>query len=253
MTSVESRRSSALGLLVGVLLGATACAPPATAGVKSFRNDLERAEDLLHHELWQPAKDACDQLIRDLVEDYARGKGARPLFGLAFAFRALAEAGLDDPHAAVWDWSVAELLSADATSFDLARFGDAGSRLLAAAAAAREHLLPNPSKAGHKPKAKTLEPPHKIESPRPSFPHAAEESGFKGRVQIAVIIDEEGKPAWAFQAKKFDLDEHTALVVSQFETFKDWRFHPAMADGVPVEFIYFVTTRYRQDSGFWIE
>jgi hypothetical protein len=209
-------------------------------GVSSYRKELEQVEDRLHHDQWQEAQKGCDQVIGDMVWNYARGRGARPLFGLAFAFRALADAGLSDEHAAVWDWSVARLLSPEATSFDLARFGEAGSRLRTDLA---DH--PPPSEEADQDEDGRIVAPRKVHTPRPKFPEGARKARFQGPIQVTFVIDTEGRPERVWQAEESDLNRQTALVVNTFQTFRKWTFRPGTIGGKPVVVFYRGSINYQ--------
>jgi hypothetical protein len=243
---VSPGRAVSLSLAFAGALATWGAPPPVDAGVvNGIRKDLERIEDQLHHGDWQPAKEACDRVLRDMIAENAHGKGAGPLFGLTFAFRALAESGSDDLPAAAWDWSVAKLLSRAATSFDLARFQTAGPRLSEYLSAPRPSPR-DPKRRGSAFGGGDIVPPKRISGEPPHVPEAERESGSPGDIVITAILDATGRLTSAYRvAHESALTDYTSLVVSALESMREWRFEPAKMDGRPITIYYSLTIHYR--------
>lgn len=217
----------------------------AAQGIASFKHDLKKIEDHLRAGEWQPAKDSCDQLLEDLVQEYARGKGSRPLFGLTLAFRGIAESGLGDLVTATWDWTAAGLVSPEATQFDPSRFGAAGRALHDGAGwpVGAKHLTT------YEGLRDGLAPPKKVSGEHPDYSVTARKAGFEGAVSVQIVIDASGRPAAVIRLDAKALDEHTAVVISTLETLRSWRFEPATFDGAPVNAYWDLTVNYRLERG----
>jgi TonB family protein len=228
-------------LLAGILACALPPRPARASAVQSFRKDLQRIEDRLHRGEWHQASDSCDRVIRDLVNEGAHGKGARPLYGLAFAFRAIAESDLGDESAAVWDWSVAGQMSPQTTAFDLARFGAAGSHL--AAILAERAADPDPVYVFDE-SDDTLKGPKKISAEQPEYPEWARKARIQAVIRIKVEIDRSGRPARVLEMDPSELDAHAAIAVLTLNAIRTWRFEPATRDGQPVRISYELTVSF---------
>ncbi|KAB2963420.1 MAG: energy transducer TonB [Thermoanaerobaculia bacterium] len=225
------------------------CAIPeparATQGVASYKHELKKIEDHLRAGEWQPAKDSSDRLLKDLIQEYSRGKGSRPLFGLTLAFRGIAESGLGDLVAATWDWTAAGLVSPESTQFDPSRFGAAGRALHDGAGwpVEAKHL------STYEGVQDGLVPPKKASGEHPVYSLTSREAGFEGTVSVQMVIDASGRPAAVIRLDAKALNEHTAVVVSTLETIRSWRFEPATFDGVPVNVYWDLTVSYRLERG----
>jgi hypothetical protein len=227
--------------LAAVLLGALAVPPAAARGVAGTKKVLRKAEDHLRGGEWQAAMAETGDVIRDLVAEYARGKGSLPLFGLALAFRAIAEAGLGDLDGATWDWTAAQHISPEVIRFDPARFGAGGVALRdALAEPLREIEIPESDVA-----PLGVEKPVMISGGPPGYPEAARLSRYQGTINTFVVIDQRGVPVRVAQLDAQDVTFETAIVVNTLETLKKWRFRPARLAGAPVSCTHHLDVNYR--------
>jgi hypothetical protein len=217
--------------------------PPAfSKTVQSFKKRLEGIEDGLRSGRFELQRGRCDELVQDLISSYANGKGARPLFGLAFAFRAIAEAGLGYDDKARWDWSVARSFSTAATSFDLQRLGEGGAKL--AAALSREEAE-RTEPLDDRDILRGRVPPKKVSGGEIKYPRWARESQFEGSVGVQIAIDARGNPARLEDAEESDLDEHTAILATILESVRHWHYTPMIERGKPVPCFFWVVVRFR--------
>jgi periplasmic protein TonB len=75
-------------------------------------------------------------------------------------------------------------------------------------------------------------PPSLDYGPKPEYPAAARMQGLQGRVLLHIDIAADGTPANVSVATS---SGHAILDRVAMTTVRNWRFHPAMRDGVPVE------------------
>jgi periplasmic protein TonB len=75
-------------------------------------------------------------------------------------------------------------------------------------------------------------PPSLDYGPKPEYPAAARMRGLQGRVLLHIDIAADGTPANVSVATS---SGHAILDRVAMTTVRNWRFHPAMRDGVPVE------------------
>ena len=75
-----------------------------------------------------------------------------------------------------------------------------------------------------------VSPPRAVYSPDPPYPEAARKEHFMGTVVLHVIVGPDGRTSNVRVARSLrqDMDENAIQTVQQ------WRFQPAMKDGVPV-------------------
>ena len=86
-----------------------------------------------------------------------------------------------------------------------------------------------------------VSPPRAVFSPDPLYPEAARKEHFMGVVVLHVIVGPDGRPSDVRVARSLrsDMDENAIKAVQQ------WRFQPAMKDGVPVSVEVNVEVNYR--------
>lgn len=231
-----------------VLLSVAGACPVVAKGARGYEKDVRAIEDGLRAGQWEIQRSRCDELVEQLLSAYANGKGARTLFGLAFAFRAVADAGLGDSWAARWDWSAAQAFSAGATSFDLERFGDAGRKLAEITAADPEEDLVTEDEIEESGGVA----PKRISGKNLRFPEAARLARFQGMVSFHFVVDTGGRPTRLLKVDERQLDECTTILASELEIVRGWRFRPATRNGKPVAVDYGVTLRLKlAGRPFW--
>jgi TonB family protein len=72
-------------------------------------------------------------------------------------------------------------------------------------------------------------PPFRVRNVMPVYPEAARAAGASGVVIVAFTIDVDGAVTYAKVARSVPLLDQAAL-----DAVKQWRFEPALSDGVPV-------------------
>ncbi|HEV2548261.1 MAG TPA: energy transducer TonB [Stellaceae bacterium] len=75
-------------------------------------------------------------------------------------------------------------------------------------------------------------PPSLDYGPKPDYPAAARMHGLQGRVLLHIEIAADGTPA---NVSVEASSGHVILDRAAMTTVRNWRFHPALRDGVPVE------------------
>ena len=231
-----------------VLLSVAGACPVVAKGARGYEKDLRAIEDGLRAGQWEIQRSRCDELVEQLVSAYANGKGARTLFGLALAFRAVADAGLGDSWTARWDWSVAQAFSTGATSLDLERFGDAGRKLAEITTADPQEDLVTEDEIEESGGVA----PKKISGKNLRFPEPARQARFQGTVSFNFVVDTGGRPARLLRVDEHQLDEDTTIIASELEIVRGWRFRPATRNGKPVATDYNLTINLRlTGTPFW--
>jgi len=243
VTHSSTRCVATLVLLAGILsFGAVASAGAEPRGVRPARATLQKIQDSLEAGEWKKAEKRANGLLRSMSDDDVSGVGSRPLYGLAFAFRAIAveEQGRHDE--AMWDWGCARMLSEQAVAFDPRRFGEGAVRLEA------DRTKPRP--AALDPKKLAADHPETFEWPRQTHAPMPEYSDFlRGRRRVAEIevwtrLTADGRLRDPEVVPDETASENTSFLVRTLVAFRDWRFEPATLDGQPVEVTYWLTTKF---------
>jgi TonB family protein len=86
-----------------------------------------------------------------------------------------------------------------------------------------------------------VEFPRLLEQVEPQYSEEAREKKVSGRVELSMIVDEQGKPSdlWVIGPLGFGLDEKA------LEAIAKWRFEPATKDGLAVPFATVVEVGFR--------
>jgi hypothetical protein len=189
--------------------------------VAGWEERIQEADAEVRSGDWKHAERSLDALLDEMTEALADGPAALSLLGRAEALRGLAEAGLSQDRAAVWDWTVAVALLPAVATMDLGGYGEAGERLEVARRAEAPAATELPAGAT---------PPAPRKSPRIVYPEARLRRCDPAPVQVAATVGLEGAP----RAPELD-PEHAVVGFVTLESLRDWKFDPATVAGKPVD------------------
>ncbi len=243
----QSRRKpvAVLGLLA--LLAAPALAAAPTATNSYARLWAERARDIdenLGRGEWEKARRRAERLLDDMTQSIVSGEDVGAALASVLTYLAVAEAGVGDLRAALWDWQTAQQLFPDAARFDLAKFGDVTKPLTASP----PHTFEEPSadvldRSGVDPGAVTA--PEKLKTPLPKFPEAKRQQETEVSVLVQAIVDTDGSvESPVILESKGEL----TMVLASLQAFKRWRFKPSTYQGRPVRVFYTLTVNFKLRS-----
>ncbi len=207
-----------------VLSASSAAAAGADRGqsvVAGWEERIQEADADVRSGEWKHAARTLDDLLDEMTESLADGPAALSLLGRAEALRGLAEAGLAQSRAAVWDWTVAVALLPAVDTMDLGAYGEAGERL----EVARRAEAPA---AGELPAGASSPTPRK--SPRIVYPEARLRRCDPAPVEVAATVGLDGAP----RAPELD-PAHAVVGFVNLEALRDWKFDPATLAGKPVD------------------
>lgn len=217
---------------------------PGQWDAKRFKDELRSIQDGLAAGEWSDAERDASELIAQGLEQGLHDVGSRPIYGLAYAFRAISEQARGNAKRARWDWSVAAALSPAAVSFDLNRFGEPGralrdSTLDVCKADLEEGAEPLDSgiKAGFR-------PPVKVSARSPEYPEALRLARENRVIDFELVVDRSGFPGCPRWESDLVFDLWTAFFVAAFEALRDWRFEPATLSGEPVSVWYRLSVEF---------
>lgn len=240
--------------LILTVLGLLSAVPPLTAqdhtpvGVERpavlnrWLGLLEDSEQALEAGEWKKAKRNTDRVLAQMRERIEGGDQVEKLLGTASLLRAVAEAGLGNEEAAVWDFVAAQTLVPAFSEMDLGRFGDAAAVLdpwrLTVGKPKMELALARWDDEGAGEDG--ILPPRKLRAPVPEYPYAKDQACIEGLVTLQTLIDEKGLPKVARIVRTPD----PLLAFVSLEALRDWRFEPASKGGEPVSVYYDLLFNY---------
>jgi hypothetical protein len=222
-SSARSAGRLAVALVLSLLAPGSALAQQEV--VDEWDQKLARAEEQLRAGEHKKARRAARDLLAVMTEVVGTGPAAEQLVGRAGAALALAEAGLGDVEAALWDWQVAGALLPSLATLDLAPYGEAGTRLAAAAAAA-----PAPAESSGGPAPVVRKKGRAVEIPLARLVACAESPAAQASAEARVTVGLDGRP----RAPRLDAAD-PLLSRAALEALRTWTFEPALAAGRPVE------------------
>jgi TonB family protein len=183
----------------------------------------------------------ADQQAEKLLGTTLEGKApSQPYLGVAFALKALAQAGEGQADGAICRWQAAQTLEPGLYGVDLSAYGAAG-KLLAEhpwgefLGAIKSVSLPvgSPDSVGS---------PQIVEMRRPRYPEAARSYKAAGAVLVDAVITTSGAPRNPLLLTQNLLP---SLEASALDALCDWRFKPALYHGAPVPVRYSTTTEFK--------
>lgn len=267
-------RWSAAGILGATILLGIPCAGMAeslTRGARPWNEQLNTLESHLRQSRWEPARQAADNLAREIAErsggpkidhrEHAQGPDAVSLDGLpapeegltlgrAVAYQAIAEAALGRQEEARWHWYLAQNLDSSLRKLDLTPYGTAGDFL-------RHHVLAPPEE-------QHAELPDVLD---PVRPEGAASTSFKGPERKKTVYPQ--RPQDLSGRDRFSETVFTLITVNKeglieqplvvsgglfpgmlykaFDALRQWRYSPATLDGKPVPYRYVVSVVFADD------
>lgn len=188
---------------------------------------------------------AATAILDDLVDAYAwragpGGANERNL-GTILIHRAVAFQQAGRVEDARWEWDVATCFLPRSDTFDLRRFGEAGSALMAYAQEEPPAGVPSATELENSP-GLALEPPRVIRRVSPRYPTGAQQFHAQGAVEAQVLLDEQGVVSRPRLLSKVD---HPGLNYAAVQVLREWKFEPATLDGRPVKVLYSLTVKFR--------
>jgi hypothetical protein len=218
----------------------------------SLSGKAAEVEALLRADKWREAS----QKSRKLWGVEINGdEPARERLAAALALRALAEAGTGETDTAVCRWQAAQHLDERLYDADLSPYGAAGKVL--------EGNRWGAARTG--PVSGKLQQPAVTRGSALPYPVQARRMKVQGVVLLTGIVDERGalhQPAVVrllsntfgdmgeleSAAVAGPLDSRRLVAISALDSFCDWRFRPATADGKPVAFQQIVAVPFNTAS-----
>jgi hypothetical protein len=210
--------------------------------VNEWDRKLARADELLRGGEHKKARRAARELLAEMTEVVGTGPAAEQLVGRATAALALAESGLLEIDAALWDWQIAGALLPSLRTLDLAGYGEAGARLAAATAAG---AVPGDTATPAAPAAGSEASPPAVRKkgravaiPLARLVACAKGPAAEAPAEARLTVGLDGRP----RAPRLDAKD-PLLSRAALEALRTWTFTPALRDGRPVEAPFVLVTR----------
>jgi hypothetical protein len=241
---------------------------PAPSGAKTDEDWQRRLQGVsadLRRGAWPVAREKSRVLVRDLCERRADGEGVALQLARAVLLRGLAAVGTGDREAGLWDWYMAQSLSADVSQTDFAPYGAPG-RLLASyrlaggerptAANALSPTSPSSDVVLHPPArpkpTPNLTKPSLRRRVEPTSPPALRGRCRKGEIAVEFVIETSGAvsfPIVMHPAESPDLPAQSlVLTLAALEALHVWRYEPAKLSGEVVRLLYAATVPYETEG-----
>ena len=234
------RRSFILATLSLLLVpSAVLCEIPS-----DWQKRFERIDKQLHSGKWKAAKAGSVELAQEMAGQITPGHGARRLMALIATYRAVAEAGLEQPEEAAWSWLIAQNLSPEFARLELPDWkklpgGESpgaflGRHTLRTAGKAPPHLAVTTLA----PDDPLLTPPAPLNAPAPERSLFPLRHTTVGEIFVEVVIDEAGHVAQPVVLR----GDHPGTVYLTLDSMREWLFQPAKTQGRPVAALHRVNT-----------
>ncbi len=183
----------------------------------------------------------ADKQAEKLLGATLEGKApSQPYLGVAFALKALAQAGQGQTDGAICRWQAAQTLEPGLYGVDLSAYGAAGKLL--AEHPWGEFLGAIKSVASPGTPPESVEKPQILEMRRPRYPEAARSYKAVGAVLVDAVITTSGTPRNPLLLTQNLLP---SLEASALDALCDWRFKPALYHSAPVPVRYSTTTEFK--------
>jgi hypothetical protein len=203
-----------------LLLASTAPGGAQDDRVRAWDQKLSKADAQLKLGEHKKVQRAMRELLPELSGALGTAPAAAAFLARGAVAAAIAEAGLSQSEAALWDWQVAVALVPGLATIDLAPYGEAGRRL----AAARDAAAAAPAPAG------AATPPVKTKGEAIDYPRSRLTACDETPIEVKVTVGTDGKP----RAPRLDPARDPALAYRVLETVRHWTFEPAQVGGQPV-------------------
>ena len=195
-----------LSLALALALSAT------VVSAQSWRDELKWVERDLRSQNYANARKWSIKAINSMCDHIGTGRSASYTLGLAVAYRAMAEQGLQKPEEAHWYWHVATDLYPPLADQNWSRFGKVGEWFSAQKSADKI--------AGDLPDAGPIK---KLE---PKCPLSAIKGAYYQPVIVGAVINDDGG---ARCPKIVSPAAAPSLAYAALESLKKWEFQPGSA------------------------
>jgi hypothetical protein len=201
--------------------------------VAAWSERLRTAEELLAEGKYKRARSLAHGVIEDVGDRVHGGEGVGPFLAGAVLLRAVAEGGLGDEEAAVWDWYAAVALDPSIRERDLSRYGPA------VASIERERDSPLEPPSGQP--SVELTPPQRNGHGPIQYPRGLLIACVEGVTTLSTVIGLDGRPRAPHWVGGL---ESPLLAFFSMEGLRHWRFRPAQEGDRPVVVIYLLTVNF---------
>ncbi len=191
-----------------------------------WRSGFEQIESDLRAGRWQAAGSAAARLAERMATLFPASPAGRVMVASALAQQAVAEAESGQREDALWHWQVAQNLNPGLGEASLAEaFGEAGAWL-------ETHRLrvPGTLDAAPTPADAEVTPPAPLSVPYPEVPPELRSAWTSDSLDIEVVVDSDGRVRSPVVLGGGELP---GKILFGLGTLRQWRFRPALADGVP--------------------
>ena len=195
-----------LSLALALALSATVVA------AQSWRDELKWVENDLRSQHYEHARKWSIKAINSMCDHIGTGQGASYTLGLAVAYRAMAEEGLQKPEEAHWYWHVATDLYPPFADQNWSAFGEVGQWFAAQKSADKI--------------AEGLPDGVPIKKLEPKCPLSAIQGGYYQPVTVGAMISDDGS---ARCPKIVSQSAAPTLAYAALESLKQWQFQPGSA------------------------
>jgi hypothetical protein len=195
-----------LSLALAIALSATILA------AQNWRDELKMVENDLQSQHYGHARKWSIKVINSMCDHIGTGRAASYTLGLAVAYRAMAEQGLQKPEDAHWYWHVATDLYPPLADQDWSAFGEVGAWFSAQKSVDKI--------------ADDLPDGVVIKKLEPKCPLSAIQGGYYQPVTVGATIDADGS---ARCPKVVSPASAPTLAYAALESLKDWQVQPLIA------------------------
>ena len=183
-----------------------------TLFAQSWRDELKWVEKDLRTQRYEHARKWSIKAINSMCDHIGTGRAASYTLGLAVAYRAMAEQGLQKPDEAHWYWHVATDLYPPLADQDWSSFGEVGEWFAAQKSVDKV--------------AQDLPDAVPIKKLEPKCPLSAIKGAYYQPVIVGAVIDDDGS---ARCPKIVSPAAVPTLAYAALESLKQWQFQPVSA------------------------
>lgn len=202
--------------------------------IAPLTGELAEIEALLRAKSWQEARQKADKLWTTALE---RADPSHGFFAVAFALRALAQAGAGEEDEAICRWQAAQTLEPLLYHADLSAYGAPGE-LLERFRWGRQ-MADRPGKFAQ---GGEVSHPETQSQAKPEYTQAARRAGREGRILLQALIDDRGTVR--DPVVLHSMADPKGLDAAALNALCAWRFRPAAIAGRPVPTQYLLTISY---------
>lgn len=179
---------------------------------QSWRDELKWVERDLRTQHYANARKWSIKAINSMCDHIGTGQAASYTLGLAVAYRAMAEQGLQKPEEAHWYWHVATELYPPFADQNWSSFGEVGAWFAAQKSADKV--------------AENLPDAVPVKKLEPKCPLSAIQGGYYQPVTVGAMISDDGA---AHCPKIVSQSAAPTLAYAALESLKQWQFQPGSA------------------------